>query len=295
VLPIPTPEQRRAWWSHSLPTIRYLFETEAHVYALAVAASVLLSFYPFVIVMLSFFRNVLHWHGAEAAIYLALDDSLPGDLGAFIRRNLPGRGRVQLLSMFLLLFTANGVFEPLEVALNRTWGVATNRPYWKNQLVALGMIFACGGLALLSLILTALNQGWMVDFAGSPGRIQTWVNLLLFKVAALPLSILALFLVYWLLPNRKIDPVAVAPVAILVGLALEAMKYVNVLLFPLWRDKLHSEYGVFEHAAMIVLWSFAASLLVLAGAEWTARRAAKASAGARISGTEPRPAADQVS
>ena len=25
--------------------------------------------------------------------------------------------------MLLLLFTANGIFEPLEVALNRAWGV----------------------------------------------------------------------------------------------------------------------------------------------------------------------------
>jgi uncharacterized BrkB/YihY/UPF0761 family membrane protein len=172
--------------------------------------------------------------------------------------------------MFLLLFTANGVFEPLEVALNRTWGVTKNRPYWRNQLVALGMIFACGGLALLSLMLTALN-------VGSPGVIQNWISLLIFKLAALPLSILALFLVYWLLPNRKIDPVQVAPVAILVGLGLEAIKYVNLLLFPLWRDKLHREYGVFEHSAMILLWSFVASLLVLAGAEWAARRTTKVS------------------
>jgi len=266
------PEARSTWWSRSRPTLRYLMETEAHVYALAIAASVLLSFYPFLIVTLSFFRNILHWNAAEAAIYLALDDSLPGDLGVFIRRNLPSRGSVQVLSMFLLLFTANGVFEPLEVALNRAWGVTQNRSYLKNQLVALGMIFACGGLALLSLMLTALNQGWMKDWSGAHGGIQTWVNLLLFKVAALPLSILALFLVYWLLPNRKIDPVYVAPVAILVGLALEAMKYVNLLVFPLLRGKLEREYGVFHHSAMILLWTFAASLVVLAGAEWSARR-----------------------
>lgn len=277
MIPILSSEQRRIWWSHSRPILRYLLETEVHVYALAIAASVLLSFYPFVIVMLSFCHNVLHWRAAEAAIYLAIDDSLPGDLGAFIRRNLPARGSIQFFSMFLLLFTANGVFEPLEVAQNHSWGVTKNRPYWRNQLVALGLIFACGGLALVSLTVTALNQGWMADFAGSPGAVRAWINLLLFKIAALPLSILALFLVYWLLPNRKIDPVRVAPVAILVGLALEAMKYVNFLLFPLLRDKLQREYGVFQHSALILLWSFVAALLVLAGAEWAARRATKIS------------------
>src|SRR5262252_4716336 len=115
-------------------------ETEAHVYALAVAASVLLSLFPFLNVMLSFCRNVLHWRAAEQAIYLALNDYFPGEMAEFVRRNLTLRGDLHLGSMVLLLFTANGVFEPLEVALNRLWGVSENRSYLKNQLVALGMI-----------------------------------------------------------------------------------------------------------------------------------------------------------
>ena len=262
----------RPWRSDFHATLRYLMQTEAHVYALAIAASVLLSFYPFVIVMLAFCRNILHWHAAEAAIYLALDDFLPGDVGEFVRRNLPARGGLQITSMILLLFTANGVFEPLEVALNRAWGAARNRPYWKNQLVALGMIFLCGALALLSFLLTALNTGWLADWSVSHAAIQSWINLLFFKIAALPISILALFLVYWLLPNRKIDPRRVAPVAILVGLILEALKYLNLLLVPLLRDKLQREYGVFRNSVTILLWSFVASLVVLAGAEWSARR-----------------------
>src|SRR5215831_10158745 len=165
-------------------------ETESHVYALAISASVLLSFFPFLNVMLSFSRNVLHWRAAEQAIYLALNDYFPGELSGFVKRNLVLKGDLHLGSMVLLLFTANGIFEPLEVALNRVWGGAKNRPYWKNQLLALGLIFACGALALLSVMLTALNREWLGTWSGSFG---SWLNLLLFKLAAVPLSILALF------------------------------------------------------------------------------------------------------
>jgi membrane protein/epoxyqueuosine reductase len=94
-----------------------------------------------------------------------------------------------------------------------------------------------------------------------------------FKLAALPISILALFLVYWLLPNRKIEPAQVAPVAILVGLVLEAFKYVSLLVFPLMRDKMQREYGPFRYSAAILLLVFVTSLVVLAGAEWTSRGA----------------------
>jgi uncharacterized BrkB/YihY/UPF0761 family membrane protein len=269
LVPYLTP-QRRAHLELFRPTIRYLSGTEVHVYALAISASVLLSFFPFCNVMLSLCRNVLHSRATEDAIYLALNDYFPGELASFLKRNLAIQGRLQLTSMVLLLFTANGIFEPHEVALNRAWGEVKNRSYLKNQLVALGMIFLCGALALLSLMLTALNKQWISTWQ-SLGAVQWWLNLLMFKLAAVPISILALFLVYWLLPNRKIPPARVAPTAIIVGLILEGLKYVNLAITPYLQAKLEHEYFIFRHSVAILLWSFIASMVVLAGAEWTAR------------------------
>ena len=131
-----TPE-RRERIKQLRPTLRYLSGTEVHVYALAISASVLLSFFPFLNVMLSLCRNVLHSRAAEDAIYLALNDYFPGELAGFLKRNLIGQGRLQVTSMILLLFTANGIFEPSEVALNRAWGDTVNRSYLKNQVIAL--------------------------------------------------------------------------------------------------------------------------------------------------------------
>ena len=267
-----TQEQRKRL-EHFRPTARYMFETEAHVYALAMAASILLAFFPFIIVMLSFCRSILHSPAAVQAIFLALEDYFPGDLSDFIRRNTMVRPpSLPLTSMVLLLLTANGVFEPLEVALNRAWGVTKNRPYWKNQIVALGLIFACGALALVSLMFTALNQNWLPGWLAQYG-VNSWFNQLAFKLAAIPLSIFALFLVYWLLPNTKIDPRTVAPAAIVVGLILEGIKYLDIVLWRIYQEKIRHEYGPFEHSALILLWSFAGGLIVLAGAEWSARRA----------------------
>ncbi len=246
-------------------------QTEVHVYALAVAASVLLSFYPFLSVMLSFCRDVLRWPAAVNTIYLALNDYLPGDLGAFLKRNLPARGAFQPVALMLLLITANGVFEPLEVALNRAWSVAANRSYLRNQLVSLGMIFLCGGLALLSLVLTGMNAQWVRSFRGPNTRLEMWVNLLIFKLAAVPIGILALFLIYWILPNRHIRPMRVAPVAIFAGLVLEGMKYAFLLAWPLLGARFDREYGVFHNSATILIWAFVAAIIVLAAAHWAAR------------------------
>ncbi len=273
LLPIRLPDAP-PWWARFRPTAHYLMETEAHVYALAVAASTLLAFYPFMTVMLAFCRDVLKWPAAQQAIYLALGDFFAGEPGEFIVRNLQPWmiPKMHFASMFLLLFTANGIFEPLEVALNRAWGVAQNRSYVKNQMVSLGLIFLCGGLAMLSMMLTALNSRWISDALGSNAHAAVWVNLLVFKVAALPVSVFALLFIYWLLPNRKVEPRRVIPVAIVVGLALEALKYVNLLVWPYLQAKLDREYSVFQHSVTILLWAFAVAMIVLAGAHWTARQ-----------------------
>jgi membrane protein len=249
----------RPWGS----TFRYLSQTEVHVYALAIAASVLLSFFPFLIVMLSLVRDVFHFPAAERALFSALKDYFPSDLGNEILKNLTKvtHRRFQITSLLLLLFTANGIFEPLEVALNRAWGVRENRSYLKNQLLSLFMILLCGGLALGSLLLTAASR--------QPG----WLSFPLFRLAAIISTILSLFLTYWLLPNRRVPVKRVIPVAALVGLGMEGLKYLFLYVWPWMNLKFRNEYGeTFRYSVSLIIFTMLSAFLVLAGAEWSARK-----------------------
>jgi len=252
-------------------------QTEVHVFAFSVSAGMLLSFFPFLTVMLSLCHYVFKWKAGVNAVYFAFDDYFPDTFGQFIRRNfevsVASRGPSQIVSLVLLFFTASGIFKPLEVALNRVWGCPSNRSYLKNQLVGLGLIFACGALTLLSTVFTALNNEFLGGVAGTHVPLAANVlSLILFKLAAIPLSMLMLFLIYWLLPNCPIKPASIIPAAILVGLLLEILKYINLWTWPYLRAKLQLEYGPFYYTVTIILWGFLAALIVLAGAEWAARR-----------------------
>lgn len=253
-------------------------QTEVHVYAFSVAANVLLSFFPFLIVMLSISRHVFGEQAAVAAIDLALRDYFPDALGQFLHRNLPRTGPVEVVSIVLLLFTANGIFEPLEVALNRIWGIRKNRSFFRNQIVSLGLIFICGGLALVSMMITALSQqslrfgglqpGWLKTIVGGGAA---WFSLLVFKLLAVPIAALVLFLIYRYLPNGRPPLKRVIPAAVAVGLLMEVLKYINTLAWPGFQRKLANEYGVFQYSVTLIFLGFLASMLVLAGAEWSAR------------------------
>lgn len=254
-------------WLH--PTLRYWTQTEVHVYAFSIAANVLLSFFPFLIVCVSLSRIHFDYQTTVAAIDFALHDYFPNVFSEFLQRNLPQlpqQRSPEVLSILLLLITANGIFEPLEVALNRAWGIAKNRSFLRNQLVSLALIFTCGGVELLSLWLTALNR------RSTAGHLmEGFVAAFFLKLLAVPLTAFLLFLVYRFLPNGRPPLNRVIPAAIGAGVVLEALKYVVALAWPWFDPKLQREYGVFRYSASLIFIAFFASMVVLAGAEWAAR------------------------
>jgi uncharacterized BrkB/YihY/UPF0761 family membrane protein len=291
-------ELRRDW----RPVGRYLMATEAHVYAFSIAANVLLAFWPFLLVIISLLRYVFQWPQAENAIYVGVMDYFPGEVGKFLVYNLKVAASysrtLEWASLVLLLFTANGVFLPLEVALNKAWGVKENRSLLKNQVVSMALIFACGGLALLSAAFTGANLQLWERLAGSNETLFDLIIRGFFKLAAIPITILMLFLVYWKLPNAKIPWRLILPRAIIIGLLLELLKWVNLAIWPWLWTKFSREFGVFKNSVTILTWSFIAGLVVLAGADWSARRAraeAEAEAAAQKRQDQDRMGAESLS
>jgi hypothetical protein len=163
--------------------------------------------------MVSITQHVLHWDAAKDAIYNALNSYLPRIIELWLQWGeahahnglvsvIPGK--FQLVSILLLLFTANGIFEPLEVALNKVWGCKVNRSFVRNQALSLALIFGCGTLAMLSAMFTGMYSVWNGIF---PAPVASFLTAALVEVVALPVSMLVLFLIYWLLPNCKVRPV----------------------------------------------------------------------------------------
>ena len=252
------------------PTVRYWLGLDSHVYAMAIAANVLFGFFPFLLLLLSVSQNWLGWSGAERAVYIGLRAFLPEDPGlvSFVERNLraavASRGnRVEIVSIFLLILASNGIFMPLEVALNRLWGIAENRPYWKNQLMAFGMTFVSGVLA----VTVALWAGWQGSTVERliGGTAPDRATLIAFKLAEVHALIAIFVLVYWLLPNGPVPFKRAATTGVVVGLLIEAGQIAYSWLWP-WLD-LRREYGPFFISVTLVLWGFLAAMVVLAAGE----------------------------
>ncbi len=248
------------------PTIKYLTRTDVHTFAFSVAANAILSFFPFVILLLTLSRRVFHSQEMFDVIINLLRDYLP-TAQDFIVRNLKAmvyaRGHVQVISVAILLFTSTGVFLPLEVALNQIWGFKKNRSYLMNQVIALALAFACGVLALGSIALTAGNQILLGHVLGE-NFVTRAVEFSIMKTFAILCSVTIFFLIYWLLPHGKVPAKAVLPAAIVAGAILEVAKYVYMLLLP-WLN-FQEVYGPFSISVTLIFWAFLSGLLLLGGA-----------------------------
>ena len=260
-------------WTSIWPSLCFLMQTEVHVYSFAVAVNVLLSFFPFLVAMIILCRSVLHWRAAVQVIIQTVNDYFPTGFGVDFKDYLmqaATQHKFSWLSVFLLLFTANGIFVPLEVALNRIWRVTANRSFLRNQVISLGLIFACGALVLISVSITTLNMHYVAQQFGA-SHLGTVLQVAVFRATAVLISMLMIFLVYWALPNARIPARKLIPASIAVGALLEISKYLNIITWPWLRMKLRIEVPPFVQSISIVLWAFVATMIILAGAEWSAR------------------------
>ena len=254
---------RRHGWS----TLRYLMQTEVHTYAFSVAANSILSFFPFIVLLLTVVHRVFHSQAMYNVVLQLLRDYLPSNKD-FVIRNLQFlasvKGRGQILSFVMMLITSTGIFLPLEVALNSIWGFKKNRSYLMNLLVSLGLGLACGCLAMLSIALTAQDLRWLGRVIGDQDLVFQGLAFVLMKASAIVATICIYFLIYWALPNGKVPARAVLPAAIITGLVSEAAKYLYILILP-WLN-FQQVYGPFSVSVTLIFWSFCSGMLLLGGA-----------------------------
>ncbi len=255
--------------------VRYLGQTEVHTYAFSVAANAILSIFPFIVMMFTIARQVFHSPMMVQVIVDMLHDLLPSNQ-AFVVRNMSAlvrpSGGVQLASVITLLISSSGVFLPLEVALNRVWGVTKNRSYLLNQIISLGVAFAVALLAMVCVFIATAQTGMLTVLFlwHTQNAVYAFIHRVFLQIAIAVLSVGMFLIIYRVLPNRRLPLRAVLPTAIVTGLTWDLGRLVYMLVLP--RLDLHSVYGAFDVSVSLMIWAFLTGLLLLCGAQYSATR-----------------------
>ena len=184
-----------------------------------------------------------------------------------------GKALGTVLSIAGLVLGATGAFGQLQAALNRAWEVAPDpraglKGFLVKRLFSFGMILTVAFLLLVSLILSAALSA----FGGALGRmLPDGLSATLLQVVNLGVSfvvITALFaMIFKVLPDAR-----VAWRDVWVGATVTALLFVVgkfLIGFYLGRSNPGQAFGAAGSLAVLFVWVYYSSMIVLFGAEFT--------------------------
>jgi len=271
----PLPIYGFEWRRDGKVLVQYLLDSEVHTFAFSVAANAILSFIPFIVMLYTIAEGVLHSQQMVEVIGDFVKYLLPSGQDMVIRnltRVAASHGGVRVVSLVMILVSCTGIFLPLEVALNRSWGVAKSRNYLMNQLIALGLALWMVILGMASILLNAGERTivTVIFFGHTDNFAYRFISASWLAMSTAGASILFFFSIYWLLPNRKLPARPVLRVSIVTGLLWVGAKYIFVAVLP--RLDLWAMYGPFSVSVGLLLWAYVSGLLLFAGAQFSAMR-----------------------
>jgi membrane protein len=286
--PIPEAPERRGlmfyarggliFFKKMWPALYDLSTTETYVNASAIAFNVMLSFFSFAVLMGSFLINVLHWkRGYETSFYLMMSLAPDASKELFVSLDKVTRGpggKATIISFALMIYSASGIFQPLEAALNRAWGFK-ERDFIKQYATYLLLAVAC-----VLILLGPVALGGFYDFligkvAGMFGVAvsevsRRYVFYVLGPIILLPFIALLFFAVYYFIPNGKVDASQTAFTAIATALLWLIAMFAYWLALPL----LDFRGSYYELASLMALvtWVFISSFILILGANLSAHK-----------------------
>jgi YihY family inner membrane protein len=277
---VPEPAKRSKWYrwrKDGTSLVNYLLDSEVHTFAFSVAANAILSFIPFIVLLYTLAMSVFHSPSMVRMVSEMVHYFMPSNQD-FVARNLDAvaiassQHGVQVFSLIMILVACTGIFLPLEVALNKAWGVTKSRNYLQNQVIAFGLAALMVVLGMSSIVLNAVARNLLtiLFFQQTNNFIFQGICSLVLAVSTGVASILFFFSIYWLLPNRKVSPRPVFRTAFYTGIIWLVSKYLFEAVLP--HMDLKALYGQFFVSVGLLFWAYISGLILFAGAQFSVAR-----------------------
>ena len=235
-----------------------------------IAFNILLNLIPFILLLLALLGTYLY-NDQEVLDYIhaylrdvapALDPKITSNLMDVIQN----RQIVGILGFVGLLWFSTWVFSSLRIAFNIVFRIENSRRMLRGIAVDLLMILLVGILLLVSMILSSV----VAFLPGYQGRISVaigpTIQWILKYLLPFFLTVCMFFLIYKIIPNKRVHFQSALQAAFFTGLLWELAKH----LFT-WYVVHLAEYSIFYGSlstlVIFILWVYYSSMILVVGAE----------------------------
>jgi len=241
--------------------------------AAAISFYAVLSFIPLFLVFISAAGFVLHSSDqALSAVTTLLIKTFPASTTAVFKilTDLMQRKTVfGIIGLAGLIWAASRIFSAVENAMNIVWKVKKGRAYWHSKflsllLVPIAVLIMFSSVAFTAFYTVARNLTIpLIDLKVSEATLVSKVFAIVFPIA---LGFVLFYLIYRIIPYRKVSPKAALIGALCSSVMWEAAK----LLFDIYiKNYAHYQkiYGSFGTLVVMFFWIYYSAFIILIGAE----------------------------
>lgn len=275
---------RESGWHYSISgvvrrTLQAAYEDNIPFLASALSFDLLLTIIPFIVLLLAVIgylvQHQITTHQVSLHELLARFLPTPADratAGAFqlvegtLTAVLVHRGRLTLFGLPLFLWFATRLFGGLRVALNEVFDTEEARPLPVAKLLDTLLMLAVG----IYLVANGALSAYQAQNAAvlSQNFLVNWMWRLSMETIAFTLGILMFFVIFKLLPSRRIDWRTALVAAVFCSLGFEVAKRLYALYVSRFVtfERLASDANAFA-LFLFLLWVYYTALLFLLGGE----------------------------
>jgi membrane protein len=256
-------------------------EDDCPTMAAALSYYTIFSLPPLLVLILLLLGAVLDQHDVQNA----LEGQIGGLMGPAGREqvttilkqaHLPGSKGIlaTVLGLGALLLGAAGAFGQLQAALNRAWEVKPDpaqgglRSFVLKRVFSFGMVLGVAFLLLVSLVVSAAVSVLGNALGGAlPGGLSETIGQVLNIVVSFAVITLLFATIFKVLPDAKAQWKDIWPGAIVTALLFTIGKF--LIGFYLGRSNPGQAFGAAGSLAVMLVWIYYSSMIVLFGAEFT--------------------------
>ena len=256
-------------------------EDDCPTMAAALSYYTVFSLPPLLVLLLTILGAVLDPQDIQGTLETQMRDAMGASGAEQVRTILanadrPGAGGLvpTILSVVALLLGATGVFGQLQAALNKAWNVAPDpeKGGIKNMLLkrvfGIGMVLGLAFILLVSLVVSAMLSAFGEQLGRFlPSGLSAPVLEAINFVGSLAVISLLFGAIFKVLPDAEIGWRDVAVGAVVTGLLFVAGKF--ALGLYLGRSNPGEAFGAAGALALMLVWIYYSSMIVMLGAEFT--------------------------
>ncbi len=200
------------------------FSTQGTTEAVVFGYWAMFSLFPLVMLGVVIAANILGPDNAKAEVYALLRQYFPGSGSDLIRQNIDQaiaqRGSFGIVGILGLVYGSVGLFTNLQWDLSRIFRDKHQRPFLLQVLIGIIMMVALALLIMASVLTSTIFSAIGMEFSGDQSP------LLKLGAALIPLAIntLMFFLMFRMVPQRKVSHRAIWPAALLAAFIWELGK-----------------------------------------------------------------------